>query len=81
MLTDRLLGLYKTINKISGGPSMSEDLFLSDAHTHLDQYGPDEIEGIVERAVNTNVLFIVCAGTTLASTPACIKLTNEYPIF
>ena len=60
---------------------MSEDLFLSDAHTHLDQYGPDEIEGIVERAVNTNVLFIVCAGTTLASTQACIKLTNEYPIF
>lgn len=60
---------------------MSEDLFLSDAHTHLDQYGPDEIEGIVERAVNTNVLFIVCAGTTLASTRACIKLTNEYPIF
>ena len=60
---------------------MSENLFLSDAHTHLDQYGPDEIEGIVERAGNTNVLFIVCAGTTLASTQACIKLTNEYPIF
>ena len=60
---------------------MSGDLYLSDAHTHLDQYGPNEIGAIVERAVNTNVLFIVCAGTTLESTQACINLTNEYPIF
>ena len=60
---------------------MPDNLFLSDAHTHLDQYGPDEIEGIVARASNVNVLFIVCAGTTLASTQACIQLSDAYPIF
>ena len=34
---------------------MPDNLFLSDAHTHLDQYGPGEIEGIVARASNVNV--------------------------
>ena len=80
IIQSRLTELYKA-TKDTGAFFMPDNLFLGDAHTHLDQYGPGEIEGIVARAVSANVLFIVCAGTTLTSTQACIQLSDAYPIF
>ncbi|HEU0022283.1 MAG TPA: TatD family hydrolase [Dehalococcoidia bacterium] len=60
---------------------MPETILLGDAHTHLDQYAPEEIPGIVRRAEEAHVGFIVCAGTTLESTRACIQMSRQYEIF
>ena len=59
----------------------SEPVLFGDAHTHLDQYGPDEIPGILERAAEAGIGFIVVAGTTIESTRACIRMTEEHPPF
>ncbi len=59
----------------------SERILLGDAHTHLDQYGPEEIPGILERAAEAGIGFIVCAGTTVESTRACIRMTEEHAPF
>ena len=60
---------------------MLEKLILGDAHTHLNQYGPEEIPGIVSRAEEASVRFIVLAGTTLESTRNCIQMAQDYEIF
>ena len=59
----------------------SELLLFGDAHTHLDQYGPEEIPGILDRAAEAGVGFIVCAGTTIESTRACIRMSEERSAF
>ena len=51
---------------------------LGDCHTHLDKYAPDEMPGILERAQEAGVGFIIAAGTTLDSSRACIGMTEEY---
>ena len=60
---------------------MSNKLLLADAHTHLDQYAAEEIPGIVERAEEAGVGYIICAGTTLESTEACVDMSRNYQIF
>jgi TatD DNase family protein len=60
---------------------MPDKYLLGDAHTHLDQYAPDEIPGILERARQAGVGFIICAGTTLDSTRACIQMSQRYDMF
>ena len=60
---------------------MAEKMLLGDAHTHLDQYPPAELPQILERAAEAGVGFIVCAGTTLDSTRACIRLSEEHQPF
>lgn len=60
---------------------MTERLLLGDAHTHLDQYAPEEIPGILERAEAAGIGFIVCAGTTLDSTRNCIQMSNRHDVF
>ena len=57
---------------------MTAEYLLGDSHTHLDQYAPDEMPGILERAGEAGVGFIVCAGTTLDSTRACIQLAHQH---
>ena len=52
-----------------------------DAHTHLDQYVPEEIPGILERASEAGVGYILLAGTTIESTERCIALADEHPMF
>ena len=59
----------------------AESLLFGDAHTHLDQYGPEEIPGILDRAAEAGIGFIVLAGTTLESTRNCIRLTEEHAPF
>ena len=58
-----------------------EGIRFGDAHTHLDQYGPEEIPGILERAADAGIGFIVLAGTTLESTRNCIRMTGEHAPF
>ena len=53
---------------------------LGDCHTHLDKYAPDEMPGILERAREAGVGYIIAAGTTLDSSRACIGMTEEYDI-
>ena len=59
----------------------SEHLLFGDAHTHLDQYGPEEIPGILDRAAEAGIGFIVLAGTTIESTRNCIRMTEEHSAF
>lgn len=65
----------------SGTSGNNRELLLGDAHTHLDQYGPEEIPGILARAAEAGIGFIVCAGTTLESTRACIRMSEEHDAF
>jgi TatD DNase family protein len=60
---------------------MARKLVLGDAHTHLDQYAPGEIPGIIERATEAGLGFIICAGTTVESTRACIEMSQQHEIF
>ena len=53
-------------------------MILVDCHTHLDQYPLAEIPDIVERAEEAEVRLTVCAGTTIASSIACIELSRKY---
>ena len=57
---------------------MARNHILGDCHTHLDQYAPAELPGILERAGEAGVGFAVCAGTTLESTRACVELSSRY---
>ena len=65
----------------NGVDEESGQFLFGDAHTHLDQYGPEEIPGILDRAGEAGIGFIVCAGTTLESTRACIRMTEQHAPF
>ena len=56
-------------------------MILGDSHTHLDQYPPAEIPDILERASQAQVGPIICAGTTIASSKACVELSRKYDVF
>jgi TatD DNase family protein len=60
---------------------MAGKLLLGDAHTHLNQYAPDGIPGIMERAAGAGLGLIICAGTTIESTRACIEMSRQHEIF
>lgn len=59
---------------------MVNSCFLGDSHTHLDQYSPDEIPSILQRARDAGVGIIICAGTTLDSTRACVQMSRQYDV-
>ena len=54
-------------------------MFLCDSHTHLDQYPPSELPQILDRAAEAQVDFILCAGTSVASSRDCIAMAEENP--
>ncbi|MDA1095776.1 MAG: TatD family hydrolase [Chloroflexi bacterium] len=54
---------------------------MIDAHTHLDQYDPDQLPGILERARRAGVGGIIVAGVTLSSSADCINLARAHPGF
>ena len=56
-------------------------MILADCHTHLDEYAPQEIPGVLERADVNGVDLIVCAGTTVASSKACVELSQAHHVF
>lgn len=55
-----------------------ENFFLSDAHTHLDQYSSEELDQILARAREAHLSLIVSAGTTLESSQACVELAQKH---
>ena len=57
---------------------MPTHLPFGDCHTHLDQYDPAELPGILERAAAVGVTSVILAGTTLESTRHCIALAGQY---
>ena len=56
-------------------------MMLSDSHTHVDEYPLEEIPEILDRAREAGVGLIVCAGTTIESSKACIRLARDHDIF
>lgn len=58
-------------------PSTS-DTTLIDVHTHLDQYDPKELPGILDRAHSAGVSLIIAAGTTLESCRAILGICDEF---
>jgi TatD DNase family protein len=51
-----------------------------DGHTHIDQFGPAELSGLLERAHRANVGLIIAAGTTVASCKRVISLADAHPV-
>ena len=56
-------------------------MILNDSHTHLDEYSSTEIPDILDRARDAGVGLIVCAGTTVESSRACVELAHSYDAF
>ena len=52
--------------------------YLADSHTHLDQYQPEEVPDILQRAGDSGVELVVTAGVTEESSLKCIDLANRY---
>ena len=50
---------------------------LVDGHTHIDQYGSDELPALLDRARRASVGLIIAAGTTLASCAAVAALAES----
>ena len=57
---------------------MAKPPILGDCHTHLDNYGAQEMPEILERAREAGVAFVVLAGTTVESTRTCIEISGQY---
>lgn len=51
---------------------------LTDCHVHLASYDPREVSEIVRRATDSDVGFIISAGTTLESSQRCMELAQHY---
>ena len=52
---------------------------LIDGHTHVDQYSPDVLPELLERAHLANVGLIIAAGTTVFSCENTVALAETYP--
>ena len=57
---------------------MPQTWSLGDCHTHLDKYPAAEIPEILERAGEAGVGMVVCAGTTVESSEACVGMSRRY---
>ena len=57
---------------------MAKTPMLGDCHTHLDNYGSQEMPEILERAREAGVAFVVLAGTTVESTRSCIEMSGQH---
>lgn len=53
-------------------------MILADAHTHLEQFTPQEIPAILQRAQQAGVACIIVAGVTEESSQRAINLAEEY---
>jgi TatD DNase family protein len=51
---------------------------LIDGHTHLDQYEPSDLEGLLERARRANIGLIIAAGTTVESCENVLTLAGTH---
>ncbi len=53
-------------------------MILGDCHTHLDEYDSAEVPEILLRGNEADVGVVVCAGTTIASSQACVEMSRKY---
>ncbi len=51
---------------------------FGDSHTHLSDYPPEEVGGVLERARNADVRTVVAAGTGLESSRASVALARAH---
>lgn len=49
-----------------------------DLHTHIDQYEPEELPGMLARAYEAEVGVVVASGVTVESTRRCLDLAHEF---
>ena len=56
-------------------------MILCDSHSHLDAYPLLEAPDILSRAADAHVGLIICAGTTIDSSEACVELSRMYSAF
>ena len=54
---------------------------LIDTHVHLDSFSDDEIAAILDRSREAGVGFVICAGTTVASSIRSVALSRMYSSF
>lgn len=52
---------------------------LIDGHTHIDQFAPEDVPGLLERAREANVRLIISAGVTLDSCRRVQLLADAHP--
>lgn len=52
---------------------------LVDCHSHLDQFPPQELTGVLRRAQQASVGMIIVAGTTVEGSAACVAMANREP--
>ena len=60
------------------GPRPRGTNLLVDIHTHLDPFSDDEVSQILERATDAGVGFVICAGTTIASSRRSVNLSEKF---
>ena len=51
---------------------------LIDGHTHIDQYEPAELAGLLSRASDAGIGMIIAAGTTIPSCEAVQNLSEQF---
>ncbi len=66
--------------KASTNPFVGARGPLADCHTHLDQYDPAELPGILQRAQAVGVGLIIAAATTLPSARRVLELCRHHPV-
>ena len=54
---------------------------LVDCHVHLDPFLDEEVDGILYRAREVGVKFVISAGTTLASCQRSLYLSTKFSDF
>jgi TatD DNase family protein len=57
----------------------AEELFLSDAHAHLESYAPDDLDELIMRGLAKGVRRIVANGITLRSSAKSVEIAAQYP--
>ncbi len=53
---------------------------LTDMHTHLDRYRPEELTGVVQRAREAGVSWIVTVGMNIAACERAVQIAREFDI-
>jgi len=58
---------------------LMEELFLSDAHAHLESYAPDDLDALIQRGLAKGVGRIIANGITLRSSEKSLEIAAQYP--
>ena len=52
--------------------------YLIDCHSHINEFTTEEIEDILNRALQSEVSKIIIAGTTLETSKQCSVITQQF---